>query len=215
MRGRLPRQLLGGGLAALLIAFLPQLLVRLAARGRTFDRVEDLPGREVGLVLGTGKYLKGGRVNRYYRFRLDAAETAFRAGKVERLLLSGSCTPAGDEPEQMREDLVARGLPPECLILDRAGWRTLESVVGAGETFGLRQFTVISQPFHNERAIFLARSRGLDATDLNARDVTGRSGLKVQGREGFARMRAVLDVLRQARLRAPAPARCRRAGPRG
>lgn len=196
MNRRLPRRRLGGGLLLVLLgAALPQFLVRLAAQGRTFDRVEALPAREVGLVLGTGKYLSSGRVNRYYRYRIDAAEAAFRAGKVERLLLSGSCTLSGDEPAQMRDELIGRGVPTERLILDRAGWRTLESVMQASETFGLRRLTVISQPFHNERAIFLARSRGLDAIGLNARDVTGRRGLKVQGRERLARIRAVLDVL--------------------
>lgn len=131
------------------------------------------------------------------RTALDAAEAAYRAGKVQVLLLSGEGRSDGyDEPGAMYRDLTARGVPGERLLLDRSGLRTLDSVARADEVFGLREFTVISQPFHNQRAMFLARARGLDVVGLNARDVTGRSGLKVQRREVLARVRAVLDVLR-------------------
>lgn len=192
------RRWAAGGVGALLAgALLPQVLVPLAAWGRLFDRPEDLPARHVGLVLGTGKFLASGRVNRYYLYRIDAAEAAYRAGKVQVLLLSGdNGSESYDEPTTMKEDLISRGIPAERLVLDFAGFRTLDSVVRAAEVFGLRQFTLISQPFHNQRAIFLARARGLDTVALNARDVTGRSGLKVQGREVLARVKAVLDVLR-------------------
>ncbi|AAF09774.1 vancomycin high temperature exclusion protein [Deinococcus radiodurans] len=192
------RRWAAGGVGALLAGvLLPQIVVPLAAWGRTFDRPEDLPARHVGLVLGTSKYLASGRVNRYYLYRIDAAEAAYKAGKVRVLLLSGDNSSVSyDEPTTMKEDLLERGIPAEQLVLDYAGFRTLDSVVRAAEVFGTRQFTLISQPFHNERAIFLARTRGLDAAALNARDVTGRSGLKVQGREVLARVKAVLDVLR-------------------
>lgn len=178
-------------------ALLPQVLVPLSARGRLFARPEDLPARQVGLVLGTSDVLASGRPNRYYLYRIDAAEAAYRAGKVQVLLLSGEGRSDGyDEPGAMYRDLTARGVPGERLLLDRSGLRTLDSVARADEVFGLREFTVISQPFHNQRAMFLARARGLNVVGLNARDVTGRSGLKVQRREVLARVRAVLDVLR-------------------
>ena len=191
------RQWLLGSAGLLLTGvLLPQVMVPLAAYGRMYDRADDIPARQVGLVLGTSKYLASGRVNRYYLYRMDAAEAAYRAGKVRVLLLSGdNGSEYYDEPTTMQRDLIERGIPAERLVLDYAGFRTLDSVVRAAEVFGTRQFTVISQPFHNERAIFLARMRGLDAIGLNARDVTGRSGLRVQLREVLARVRAVLDVL--------------------
>lgn len=184
---------IGLGLA-LLAALLPQVIIPLAAAGR-LHTLETLPPRQVGLVLGTSKFLSSGRPNRYYRYRIDAAEAAYKAGKVRVLLLSGdNSTPYYDEPSTMRADLIARGVPAEKLVLDYAGFRTLDSVVRTAEVFGTREFTVISQPFHNQRAIFLARARGLDAVGLNARDVTGAGGLKVQQREFFARIAAVLDI---------------------
>lgn len=184
----------GPGLA-LLAALLPQIIIPLAAVGRLYS-LESLPPRQVGLVLGTSKFLSSGQPNRYYRYRIDAAEAAYKAGKVRVLLLSGdNSTPYYDEPSTMRADLIARGIPAEKLVLDYAGFRTLDSVVRAAEVFGTQEFTVISQPFHNQRAIFLARARGINAIGLNARDVTGAGGVKVQQREFFARIAAVLDIV--------------------
>lgn len=165
------RRLLLLACVPLLALLLPNLVVPLAAWGRMFSSAADLPERRVGLVLGTSKYLASGRINRYYLYRIDAAEAAYRAGKVRVLLLSGdNGTEAYDEPTTMKKDLLERGIPESQLVLDYAGFRTLDSVVRAAEVFGTRQFTVISQPFHNERTIFLARMRGIDAIGLNARD---------------------------------------------
>lgn len=47
-------------------------------------------------------------------------------------------------------------IPDSVIVLDYAGLRTLDSVVRAREIFGQDRFTVISQRFHNERALFLA-----------------------------------------------------------
>ena len=79
--------------------------------------------------------------------------------------------------------------------MDYAGFRTLDSVIRAKEIFGLETFTVISQKFHNERAIYLAKKYGIQVVGFNAKDVEGRSGFKTKLREYFARTKAVLDVI--------------------
>ena len=87
------------------------------------------------------------------------------------------------------------GIPKEKIYLDYAGFRTLDSMVRAKEIFGLNQVTIISQKFHNERAIYLAETKGLKAIGFNATDISGSEGYKVQLREYFARVKVFLDLL--------------------
>ena len=99
------------------------------------------------------------------------------------------------EPKTIKNDLVAEGIPSEKIFLDYAGFRTLDSMVRAKEVFGLENVTVISQKFHNERAIYLAKKKGLIAIGYNAKDVTGNSGLKIRLREYLARVKVFIDLL--------------------
>jgi len=157
------------------------------------DQLAGLPTNDVGLVLGTSKFLPGHRPNAYYSQRIAAALTLYKAGKVQFLLVSGDNRSSRyNEPMTMKKDLVAGGVPKEKVFCDFAGFRTLDSVVRAKEVFGQSQLTVISQRFHNERAVYLARANGIDAVgfDASTRALTGRTLL----RESLARVQAVLDV---------------------
>lgn len=157
---------------------------------------EAIPAQKVGLVLGTSKYLAGGHINLYYRYRMEAAFELFTAGKVQFLLLSGdNGTKTYNEPAQMKEDLVALGVPAERIFLDYAGFRTLDSVVRAREIFGQHSFICISQPFHLARAIYLGQRHGLEVSGYAAREVTLAYGYSVLIREYLARMKMQLDLL--------------------
>ncbi|AZI42658.1 vancomycin high temperature exclusion protein [Deinococcus psychrotolerans] len=193
---RLLRWLLVFAAALVLLVSVVNQWVSLSAQGRLYTSVSDIPARPVGVLLGTSKYLSGGGINPYYQYRIDAALSLYRAGKVSDLILSGdNAHRSYDEPTTMRRDLMAGGIPAQRLHRDYAGFRTLDSVVRANKVFGQGRFTVISQRFHNERAIYLARAHGLDAIGFDARDVEGTGGARVKFREGLARVSAVMDVL--------------------
>lgn len=170
-------------------------LVQHAASGQCYSSVTDLPSNKVGLVLGTIKTTKRSTVNLYFKYRMQAAAKLYHSGKVSHLLVSGDNHIHGyDEPSDMRDYLIELGVPAAAITLDYAGFRTLDSVVRAREVFGQAEFTIISQEFHNQRALFLAQSHGIDAVAYNARAVPVKYHKAGPVREAFARAKAVLDV---------------------
>jgi SanA protein len=155
----------------------------------------DLPRLPVALVLGCSKLLPDGRKNLFFERRIEAATELFHGGQVRFLLVSGDNGRVGyDEPSDMRAALVAAGVPADRIVLDHAGFRTLDSVVRAKQVFGLERLIVVSQRFHNERAVYLARAHGVEAYGYDAKDVGGVEGLTVRLREVVSRLAAVLDV---------------------
>ena len=165
-----------------------------ASRGRLFDEVEALPKTRVGLVFGTSARVEG-RENLYFRYRIDAAEKVWKAGKLEVLIVSGdNSSKYYNEPGKMKLALIERGIPAERIVCDFAGLRTLDSVVRAKEIFGLDSIVFISQRFQNERAIYLAQANGINAIGFNARNVESHAGLKTKVREIGARVLMWLDV---------------------
>jgi len=172
-----------------------QWVVLRSGRGRLYDQIRNTPVREVGLLLGTSDKQGNGNSNPFFEYRIAAAAELYKAGKVRHLLVSGDNHRRGyDEPALMKAALLAAGVPESAITLDCAGFRTLDSVVRAKEVFGLSQFTIISQRFHDQRALLIAQHYDIDAIGFCAADVALRYGIKIQIREAFARVKAVLDL---------------------
>jgi SanA protein len=170
--------------------------VLLETENQTFQSTEEIPHNRVGLLLGTSKFMANGDINLYYLYRIKAAEKLFKAGKIDFILLSGDNGRIGyNEPLLFKKDLILLGIPEEKIVLDYAGFSTLDSVLRAQKIFGLNSFTVISQRFHNERAIFLAKQKGIAAIGFNAETVAGKYSVKTELREYLARTKACLDIL--------------------
>jgi len=165
-----------------------------ASRGRIHSDIPSLPHTRVGLVFGTTDRISG-RENLYFRYRIDAAVEVWQAGKIDTLIVSGdNRSRYYNEPEKMKQALVARGIPNDRIVCDYAGLRTLDSVVRAKEIFGADSVLFISQRFQNERAIYLAKAHGIHAHGFNARDVETQAGFKTKLREVGARVKMWLDV---------------------
>ena len=196
MKNRILQGILWLGVACLALIAVCDIAVRATAHGRTYDNVDDIPHNRVGLLLGTNATTPRGTHNFYYTHRINAAAELFHAGKVDYILVSGdNHSKQYDEPTMMRDSLVLHGVPAERIVLDYAGFRTLDSVVRAKEVFGQSSFTIISQEFHNARALVQARHYGIDAIAYNAHDVVHRwPWLKVQCRERLARVKLYLDL---------------------
>lgn len=167
-----------------------------ATAGRVYDEVENIPANHVGLLLGTGKFLKSGAENPYYRYRINAAAALYRSAKIKYLVVSGdNSTKTYDEPSAMRTDLMLAGVDSVAIYLDYAGFRTFDSIVRLKEIFGQTKVTIISQQFHNQRAIYIAKREGIDAIGFNARDVGKKFGWRVRFREKLARVKVFVDFV--------------------
>lgn len=179
-----------------ILIFTSNFLIKKNAVTKTFTSSTLIKKNKVGLVLGTSKFVRGGGVNLYFQYRINATVELYKKGKIDFILVSGdNGTKYYDEPTAFKKELIKNGIPKNRIFLDYAGFRTLDSVVRAKEVFGQFSLTIISQKFHNERAIYIAEKHGISAIGFNAKDVTGKYGLKTRIREYFAKTKAFLDII--------------------
>jgi len=158
-----------------------------------YDDLKSLPHRQVGVVLGTAKYYRAGVPNQYYAWRIQGALNAYNSGKVNYLLLSGdNARQSYNEPMTMRRDLIAAGVDPADIVLDYAGFRTLDSIVRTRKVFDTNDFIIITQRFHCERALFIALHMGIQAQCYAV--PSPKNMLTVRAREVAARLGALADL---------------------
>lgn len=165
------------------------------AESKIYATTDSIPQNKVGLLLGTSPKLKNGNNNLYFDYRILATCELYEAGKIKYILISGDNRKVDyNEPEEMKKALMQKGIPENVIYLDYAGFRTLDSVIRSKEVFGQDSITIISQRFHNERAIYLAEQYGITAIGYNAKDVDAYAGLKTKIRELFARVKVFIDL---------------------
>ncbi|WP_291077904.1 MULTISPECIES: SanA/YdcF family protein [unclassified Empedobacter] len=158
------------------------------------DKLEILPKTKVAIVLGTTPNLVSGYQNYYFTYRIEAATELYQSGKVTYFILSGDHGRKNyNEPEAMKQALIKNGVPENVIYLDYAGFRTLDSMIRAKEIFSQNEFIVVSQEFHNQRAVYIARQNGINAYGYSAKDVNKHAGLKTNIREYFARTKVFID----------------------
>ncbi|AZI14100.1 SanA/YdcF family protein [Avibacterium paragallinarum] len=159
-----------------------------------YTDITKLPHRPYGLLLGTSKYRTKNTPNLFYSYRLLAADTLFKQKKIDYILLSGdNRTIEYNEPRMMLKDLKKMGISEKFMYMDYAGFRTLDSVIRASRVFKANSLTIITQRFHCERALFIARYYDIDAICFAAD--SPNQYILVRLRELFARTRVILDLL--------------------
>lgn len=160
-----------------------------------FDDVDKIGEHKVGLVLGTSEKTVGGGANPFFVNRIEAATKLYQAGKIKKILVSGDNAEVSyNEPKAMQIALLDKGIPKEDIVLDYAGFRTLDSVIRARDVFGQNDLIIISQEFHIKRAVYIARTLGIDAQGFVADGVSMTFNARTQVREILARTQAWMDV---------------------
>ncbi len=170
------------------------------ASGKIYDKVEDTPYRKVGLILGTSPVSTwNGRRNLYFDKRIKAGAELYKAGKVDWLVVSGgdyrNSENGYDEPIAMRDSLIKQGVDSARIVLDYDGTRTLNSIAKMRDVYNQDSILIISQKYHNERALYQAKHLGVDAIGYSAATPGRRtSWWRNRGREVLARVKLFIDI---------------------
>jgi len=177
-----------------LLIILANIWVSSETNGRTFNRISKIPPRETALVLGTSPRMVSGAANPYFLKRMEAAALLFHHGKINKIIVSGEKSQGYDEPAAMKRFLVYQeGVPENIIIEDPEGFNTHRSILRCKEVYHEKNIIIVSQGFHNLRALFFARNNGMDALGFDAQDVLKpESFYRNQAREILARVLAVV-----------------------
>jgi SanA protein len=160
-----------------------------------FKDIDKVKEHKVGLVLGTSARTVGGKENPFFINRIEAATKLYESGKIKKILVSGDNADISyNEPKAMQIALLDKGIPKEDIVLDYAGFRTLDSVMRARDVFGQNDILIISQEFHVKRAVYIARTLGIDSEGFVAEGVSMKFNARTQFREILARTQAWMDV---------------------
>lgn len=192
---RISKALLGGAVALVMVVVGANAYILISTSGEATDEVAAVPATEVAIVPGA-LVQPNGKMSVMLGDRVEQAWRLWRAGKVEKILVSGDHHSwAYDEPDTMRKALVGYGVPPEDVFEDHAGFDTWATMVRARSIFGVRDAVVITQGFHMPRALFLADAAGIEATGLTS-DLHryGYQLKKSKVREVLSRVKALADV---------------------
>lgn len=171
-----------------------------------YSGTEFIPHNKAGLALGTSPVTKAGNPSLFFINRMEATKELFDAGKIDYVIVSGdNKTVSYNEPKYMRNYLLKLNVDDYSIVSDYGGRRTLDSVLRSNEIFSQNKITIVSQKFHNERAIFIARKNGIDAIAYNAKYPYQKFSqniyinTKMFLRELLARDLAIIDILTHKR----------------
>ncbi len=179
---------------AVLLMILANIWVFALTNGRTFTKVSKIPVRETALVLGTSPKMKSGVANPYFTSRMEAAALLYHHGKIKKIIVSGEKSKGYNEPEAMKNYLIYQeGIPEDIITEDPKGFKTQTSISNCKEIYKQNNIIIVSQGFHNLRALFYARNSNMDALGFDAQDVlNNQSYYRNQSREFLARVSAVV-----------------------
>lgn len=178
----------------ILLMILANIWVFAVTNGKTFTKISKIPPRDTALVLGTSPRMRSGLSNPYFTSRMDATALLYHHGKIKKIIVSGEKSKGYDEPAAMKNYLIYQeGVPENIIIEDPKGFKTQTSIKNCLEVYHQNDVIIVSQGFHNLRALFYARNSGMNALGFDAQDVlANNSYYRNQSREFLARVVAVI-----------------------
>lgn len=181
--------------SAMLVLSICNIWIVKSTEDKVFADLDKLPKRKVALVLGTSHRSVDGGPNPFFHNRIATAAALYKIGKIQHFIVSGdNRSMFYNEPLEMQKELMSKGVPASAITLDYAGLRTLDSVVRSKKVFGQDSITIITQPFHSYRALFISNYYHINAVAMVAEEPEFDRTFKVRLREYLARAKAVLDL---------------------
>ena len=181
--------------AVILVLVLGNLWVVNNTEAYLYSNFAALPENEVGLVLGTSPFTRGGEANPHFAGRVAAAVELYQLGRIKHLIVSGANPDSSyNEPRRMWQALTAAGVPSQAITMDFAGFRTFDSMARAKLVFGLDRLTVITQDYHAYRALFIGKKLGLSPVAYAPAGESSGPAFRPYLREVAARVWAIFDL---------------------
>ncbi len=124
---------------------------------------DTVPDTEAILVLGAYVFPDGTLSNMLHD-RLTTGYELWELDTAPKIIVSGDHGRTQyDEVNAMKNFMMDKGVPGKDVFMDHAGFSTYESIYRARDIFQVKKLVIVTQDYHLPRAIFIARSLGLDA----------------------------------------------------
>jgi SanA protein len=168
-------------------------IISLSTRSRIFVEIKKLPAYAVILVPGAGDSVN----NYFFKGRMNAVAQIYNSKKIKKIIVSGrNDLPGYDEPASMAMALIERGVSAELIVKDYGAERTIESIEKIASENKQDSIIIVSQKAHLERALFIAKAKGLKAVGFVADDNPWRYVRNVfRLRETFSRLKCTFECL--------------------
>lgn len=141
------------------------------ASGKIQKSMTEIPTEEpkrVAIVFGARVWTNGVPSHSLYDRVLTAVEL-YRAGRVKKLLMSGDRQNDDyDEPAAMKKQAIEMGVAESDIVLDNDGKRTYDTCYRAKEIYGVSKAILVTQDYHQPRALYLCNSLGIDSIGITA-----------------------------------------------
>jgi len=178
-----------------LLFLLPKCIFEIYAQNQLYSK-SNIEFRPVAIVFGAG-LLRDGTPTKVLEDRVVTATELYLNGKVKKLLFSGDNRFSDyNEPGAMKTLALSLGVPEQDIILDYAGRRTYDTCYRALHIFNVNDAILVTQKYHQPRALFTCNKLGLNAIGIPAdqRDYHKYSYQYWSLREVFASFMAVIDI---------------------
>jgi len=185
-------------LIIILLTIIINIGIVLSAKKYIYTDIGEIPSSAVVLVLGARVH--GTRLSPVLEDRVKAGITLMENQKGKKILLSGDHgRKSYDEVNTMRLYVLdnAPEIQHEDIFMDHAGFSTWDSMYRARDVFEVKDLIIVTQEFHINRAVIMARSLGMDVVGyaLNQDHYANNWRRSWYFREYFARVRAFFSIM--------------------
>ncbi len=157
--------------AAGVLAFAGVNIYVTASAAQKIVSAEEAAALDADCILILGSSVYGDSLGAMVENRVQTGLSLLEAGASDKLLLSGDHGKENyDEVNAMKQYCVDRGVDPDVVFLDHAGFSTYESMYRAKAIFGVQKLVIVTQRYHLSRAVYIANALGMDAYGVAATD---------------------------------------------
>ena len=173
-------------------------LIVMTSTSKNVLSADQLSELKTDCIIVLGAKVSGDTLSPVLQKRMDAALMVYKAGCSDKLLLSGDHGQTSyDEVNAMRDYARERGIDDNNIFLDHAGFSTYESMYRTRDIFQAKKVMIVTQGFHLPRALYIARSLGLEAHGFEAEAPSNLNLNLNLAREVIARTKDVVTCIFQ------------------